>query len=375
MTTPREREVYDDEVEDELEQMFRGLSKLQGEQRRSVVRHFRRSMDSGEAVLPPPPTPQQETKAMGDKGEDSVVSMIKTVALDNTTRKIKNFSGSKSLAPGEVNFIRWKRSALQIACDPELTANRKKVLVLQSITGEAEDSIQLVRDKTASEIITFLESIYGRVEDSHDMMAEFYQLVQQTGQSASEYASTLYRRLSEMVGSKVVKEEELKHLLLRQFSRGLRDESVVVGLRLDDLIEEPPDFTELVKRVRAFETRSAARQARTVKPVRSQEVKAEVSSERRDTDRSKEDRESAELEEVRDRLSQLETAAMAAQEGNKLQKFPSFCYRCGIEKHMAFSCDNPANKELVRLKQQQRRQFYENQKNVTSLRLGPKTRR
>lgn len=365
-----DREIYDEEVEAELEELLKGLSRVSKSERRSVVRDLRRSLERGEI----PPAVQVPEAQSAPTGEDLADRVARTITIDNTTRKIKNFSGQKHLAPGEVDYLHWRRSAIQIACDPELTPNKKRVFVLQSLTGEAEDNVELVRDQSAIDIIKFLDSVYGRVADSHDLMASFFQLTQQPRQTGSEYASLLYRKLCDMVKGEVIREDELDKLLVNQFSRGLREENVVVGLRLDDLLEDPPSFADLMKRVRTYEARSAMRQAKA-KEVRSHEVRAEVDINKESVDQHKVKGED-EVEELRERVSQLETVTLAAQQQkSQVGKFPSFCYFCGIEGHVAYDCTNAPNKELVKLKQRQRKQFYGCQKNQTSLRVGPKTRR
>ena len=360
----------EDQTEEEMDQLFASLKNLTAGDRRRTLSRFRRSLEGD--VLPPPLASPPETQSTGRTVNQ--LGERQKIIIDNSVRKIKNFSGLKRYAPGEVDYTHWRRSAMQIALDPELSSNKKRVFVLQSLCGEAEDNVDLIRDKSAMEIIKFLDTIYNSVADDHDMMADFFQLVQEPSQSASDYATLLYRNLGEMVNARVVKEQELGKLLVKQFSRGLNDENLVVKLRLDELADTPPLFTDLLTKVRKEELRRSERQARVKKQVRSHMTSVEVESE---DEGNTEEGKSDQMDEVLNRLSQLETITLATHPViNQVKKPPPFCYRCGIDNHLAYDCPNPPNRELVNSKYEQRSKLYgANPKNGSNLRLRAATRR
>lgn len=357
------RTPLDDESEKEMEELYKALRKVSAKDRRTTLRGLRVSLDKD--VTPP-------TVGTSRAGEDVVDSLARRITIDNSSRKIKNFSGSEQRAPGEVDYIHWRRAAIQIAQDPELTENKKHVLILQSLAGEAEDNVELVRDKPTIEIIEFLDSFYGTISDEHDLMAIFFQLNQEPKQTASEYFTILYRKLTVMVKKELVTEDGLGKMLIKQFSRGLSDDSLVTRLRLDELASNPPEFTVLLAKIRKHEMDSTARKERVSKQARSREVNVEQEEKEKPT-KSKN-----ELDQLKERLTELESVAMASQQSpqEQVKRSPPFCYRCGIDGHMAYDCVNTPNKDLVSQKREQRRQMYHSSpKNLPDLRLRAKTRR
>ena len=72
------------------------------------------------------------------------VTLVPKYWLDATPRKIKNFSGNSKPGPGETDYRHWRRAAQRILDDRDLSRNRKQTILLQSLTGTAEDCIDLM---------------------------------------------------------------------------------------------------------------------------------------------------------------------------------------------------------------------------------------
>jgi hypothetical protein len=307
----------------------------------------------------------------GDNIEESEVSednttrenAVKTTTMftvDNSQRKIKNFSGSGKLAPGEVDYVHWRRAAVRIVEDEELNENRKRSILLQSVTGKAEDEIDLFRELSTKKLVEMMDKLYGTTTDAHELLANFYQIIQASNQTASEYLSLLYREVCEIVTAKGTSKQEMTTLLLRQFIRGTSDEEMVDKLSLEKHLDNgtSPSFPDLVCDMRKVEARRQEKKLRLKKSVRVQAVTvSNENSESRAEDKKKDE----ELVALRRRVAELEIektdVQILAQRVQELEqkKKTFFCYRCGIDGHMATTCKNEPNPELVDERMDRRR--------------------
>ena len=278
-----------------------------------------------------------------------------SVSIDQGIRKIKNFSGGKHPAPGELDYRRWRRSAMQIACDPDLTTNRKRVLVLQSLVGEAEDAVEIVRERTAVNIVKFLDTMYDNTDSPHERLVQFYRTTQKSQEVTSDYLASLYRELAGLVKAGVVEKENVNQLLVKQFVTGTADDDMVVRLRLKE--DDAMEFEKLMLSVREEESRRKTRRAR-LKPVKSF-VTTVGEEESRTCDREEQSEPTSrnEIVELKERMSNLECQAV------KATPPPFFCYRCGLGGHFADKCANTPNSTLVAQKKEERRQYFANRKN------------
>ena len=105
-------------------------------------------------------------------------SDTKSLHVETSNKRLKVFSGAKKLVNNEVDFKHWKRSATRILEDSDLSEGQKKRIVLQSLTGVAEDLIDLNRGSSCEEIFEILEKLYGSTADGTDLLADFYQIFQ-----------------------------------------------------------------------------------------------------------------------------------------------------------------------------------------------------
>jgi len=142
---------------------------------------------------------------------------------------------------------------LRIVEDTEISSAHKKRIVLQSLQGKAEDSIDLHRDQSVDQILGILDKLYGSVADGSDLLADFYHQFQEKGQTSSEYLSNLFVLLSEVVKCETVSRAEMPKILLGQFIRGIDDEELLSKLRLEEKIGSPPNYPDLLAVVRREE--------------------------------------------------------------------------------------------------------------------------
>ena len=180
--------------------------------------------------------------------------------VDITPRKIKAFSGASKVGGGEVEYAHWRRAANRIIEDGEISEGRKRNILLQSLSGIAEDAIDMYRDRSCETIVEILDQIFGSTSDGHDLLAEFYQILQLPNQTTSEYLTQLYTRLCEVVKQEGILMREVKETLTRQFLRGTTDEEMLTKLRLEE--DRPLDFPAFIAKVRREEARRTERRLR-----------------------------------------------------------------------------------------------------------------
>lgn len=180
---------------------------------------LRAAATTGSASRPAPSMMQPaSTSYGGDSFEQGQGQVHYTV--DTTPRKIKNFSGSEKLGGGEVDHKHWRRAAMRVLDDAEISENKKRLILLQSLVGTAEDSIDLHRQMSAHGLIEMLDKLFGTLADGHDLLADFYQCLQQSNQTTGEYLNMLYVRVCEVVKQEGLTMDDVSETLLRQFIRG-----------------------------------------------------------------------------------------------------------------------------------------------------------
>ena len=157
------------------------------------VRERRRTFDRmamivGSDVLPQPLGPHQ---VMGQAVEPRMMT------VEPSTRKLRNFSGADKIGNGEIDFKHWKRAAIRIKEDMEISEAHKKRIILQSLQGRAEDAVDLHRGQSVDQIVDILDKMFGSVADGSDLLADFYHQFQPQNQSASDYLANLFILISE----------------------------------------------------------------------------------------------------------------------------------------------------------------------------------
>lgn len=304
----------------------------------------------------------------------------KRITVETSNKKLKNFSGNAKLGNGEVDYKHWRRAALRVIEDWELSEGQKKNVLLQSLVGAAEDSIDLDRGLPCAQLLEILDKLYGTTVDSRNLLADFFQLFQQPNQTVSEYLNVLYVRLAEVVTLEGLDMEELPKTLLMQFIRGVTvaDEDIIHKLRLEEKEDDPPNFPDLFVLVRREESRRTERRLRHRKLAKSQSVVVDSASTSDLPSPSAAakvavhpspagvDALQKEMAKIQQQLSTL-LAAGNHGSGNQTQSSVSrskdppglgmrgFCYRCGQDGHFAPACTHKPNKVLVKEKMEIRR--------------------
>ena len=189
-------------------------------------------------------------------------------------------------------------------------------------------------------------------------------MYQDESQTASDFLSDLYVELVEVVKEGGATLSQTPRLLLKQFVRGCRDENLITKLELEKKYSSQIEFPDLISMVRREEARRTERKLRLKRSAHSRAAveNAEMVSLQQKVVELEAKCQSLEVKEVvnesvpvdpqvgqlQQRLAQVEA------ELDKVRKRSFFCYKCGIDNHIASQCHNVPNKTLVRLKLEQR---------------------
>lgn len=373
------QDVADDEKE--FDEIMTRLKALSGEKRRRTLQRL--SHDMGESNVSslsenPPPMASRTSRSgqsVGAVQANHSVSSTQNVIVDTTPRRIKNFSGASKIGGGEVDFKHWRRAAVRIVGDNDLTENKKRLLLLQSLVGEADDAIDLYRESCPNDLILILDKVYGTTADGHDLLADFHQQLQSQTTSASQYLNNLYILICDVVQQGGLDMSVMNQTLLRQFIRGTSDEELLLKLQLEDKVNNPPSFPDLIEAVRRVEARRTERKLRQRKvaklnmSVNSSDSISESNPVKPGSQPcSTPIQESSELEGLKQQLAELQEVQQLQQRVRDLEKSVSrsvFCYRCGQENHIAVDCTNAPNKALVEEKSKLKRNKQGNWKRLS----------
>ena len=292
--------------------------------------------------------------------------------------KLRLFSGNIPVPKGEIDFRTWQKAATRICKNKDVSEEEKITKMQNSLQKPALDLAQRALDSgSTTKVLNLLEKVYGNVDDPHVLLNAFNNTLQ-SKERASEYLSKLYLLLDELQRRGVVDVDEAPSYLLKQFIYGCPDETLILKLRLEEKELNPPDYGTLLLALRKEEAKRTRKQV-AARMVRSQQVneiatessKPEVELLRREVaslkDELKTEREkphACAMKELRQEIAQLKQHQIADREQKALatgqnfrQSRPTsgvatrkklrFCFKCGLENHTVWSCEQKANPELV----------------------------
>ena len=284
-------------------------------------------------------------------------------------RKLRLFSGRLPVPSGEVDFETWRLLVTQLEGDTHITEADKKCIILQNLLRPALDAVKAVG--TLAEVLSVLDNLYGSVVDGQELLIRFHTTYQEEKESASEYVQRIYLLVMEVAEKGGTALGEVPSLLLKQFIRGSRDETIISRLKLEDKVDNPPSFANLLLGIRREESKIVEKRLRLKAAGR---VAATVS----------EDPNSGQIKQLREEVAQLSVAlkqhmvqSKAPSQSGKgkgskshssgvgsgsdssrgrrpSRKGPKkrsiFCYRCGQDDHTLEKCTEAKNPSLVQEK-------------------------
>ncbi|CAL9697932.1 unnamed protein product [Knipowitschia caucasica] len=308
--------------------------------------------------------------------------------------RLRTFSGRLPKPNGEVDYDAWHTQVDLLLHDMSLSDSQKVRRILESLLSPAADIVKpLGTSATPKAYLIQLDSAFGVVEDGEELFATFLGSNQNSGEKPSVYLNRLQTLITKAISRGGVSAAESDKYLLRQFCRGCWDQSLIIGLQLEHRKSNPPTFPELLLLLRTEEDKRAAKMDRMKKHLGSTRAAAHVQSvmsmpvfehepspettTKHDTN-SKLEKEVAELkaqvarllqqgtkEQRRDELQSrpiqselpVQSESLLAQASNRDANHQPprppkawFCFKCGVDGHIAAKCTFEPNPELVRKK-------------------------
>lgn len=264
-------------------------------------------------------------------------------------RKLRLFSGKSPVPAGEVDFESWYILADQVVSDNTLQEGTKKRIVIASLQKPALDMISSYN--TSKDIIDVLRTIFGSVKDGRELYIQFLSQMQSHKETASEYLQRLYVDLLEVVDREGIENDNMPKELLEQFLRGTTDETLVIKLKLEEKLTDPPKFPDLLMLMRKEEgKRSHAKIARSAQSVVEEREDALTKL-------------AAQMQQLSGKMDNMESKWKQENRNWKQKKDPEhkksnfsqtrptcFCYNCGEIGHKSKSCRNSCNPQKVQEK-------------------------
>ena len=280
-------------------------------------------------------------------------------------RKLRSFSGAKTVPSGELDYKMWRLHAKPIVDDTLLRESEKKRTLFDALLGEAlEIASTLPPTETSEKLLTLLDKHFGDVADGFELYSQFRSAMQESQESAAEYLKRIHTLALRAVEKQGMQESDVKSQVLRQFVHNCADEDLLTRLRLEDKFQNPDEVSDLLLKIRTEEARRKEKRlklkARTAKANAISTAEASASSSH-----------SAEMESLRKQIESLTQQVQASKPSfNSFSQPPSaaansssnnqqkkgahpkkksgiFCYNCGIDGHKHDACSSPANPALV----------------------------
>lgn len=293
---------------------------------------------------------------------------------------LKSFSGRIPRPAGEADFETWCLH-VQLMFQDRLPIDVQRRKILESLLPPASDVKQLGLSASPQEYVDLLDSAYGLVEDGDEIFAKFLNTYQNSGEKASDFLQRLQILLSSAVKRNGLKKADSNRQLLKQFTRGCWDQSLLLLLQLESKPDKP-EFAQLLLQIRTEEDRRAAKLERLQRHLGSSRAKPFLNvhtvnepSLHYDSNAAIVTAYQAETEDLRRQVAELKMQ-LSSKKSKKEQKAESkkikkenehtvkaevqayqtmpkpqpkawFCFKCGGDGHIARQCVNPPNKDAV----------------------------
>ena len=167
--------------------------------------------------------------------------------------KIPNFSAEVPIPKGEVSFEVWR---FEINCLLKDGLHKETAItqgVRKSLRGEAASILMnsLGHKAVVGEILNKFEGIYGTLETGEELLQQFYNATQGSGESISSWGCRLEDILTKAVSLKKLNNTSKNDMLRTKFWSGLSNSILKNAIRYK--YESISSFDELRKEVRKME--------------------------------------------------------------------------------------------------------------------------
>ncbi|KAK0148985.1 Paraneoplastic antigen Ma1 [Merluccius polli] len=292
----------------------------------------------------------------------------------HTSNRLRSFSGKCPHPNSEVDYETWRANVELILKNPAISDLHRARKILESLLSPAADIVkQLGPQASPTDYLQLLDSAFGTVDDGEELFAKFMNTLQDAGEKPSHYLNRLQVILSQAVKRGGVAATEQDEHLLRQFCRGCWDGIVLTSLQLEQRKHNPPSFPAFLLLLRTEEDRQAAKAVcmspsqldPLVKDLKRQiaELQSQMAALRAQTPPSPAPAETN----MRGGAGGSSVSATARMQHGRPR--PWYCFRCGVDGHIAPNCSELPNQALVTAKKQQlqeRQQQWEAQNSTPS---------
>ncbi|KAG1925816.1 interleukin-1 receptor accessory protein-like 1-A [Pimephales promelas] len=197
---------------------------------------------------------------------EHIVKSADATMLQQTSIRLKSFSGRCPRPPNEPDFDTWRVNVELLLSDPAISDLQRVCKILDSLLSPAADVVKHVRPPALPAVyLELLESVYGSVEDGDELLAKFMGTLQNQGERASDFLHRLQVLLSSTIKRGGIAEKDHDRCLLKQFVRGCWDNGLIDSLQLGKSRAQPPTFAELVVLIRTEESKRASKEERMKK--------------------------------------------------------------------------------------------------------------
>lgn len=197
---------------------------------------------------------------------EHIVKSADAAMLQQTSVRLRNFSGRCPRPPNEPDFDTWRVSVELLLSDPAISDLQRVRRILDSLLSPAADVVKHVRPPALPAVyLELLESVYGSVEDGDELLAKFMGTLQNQGEKSSDFLHRLQVLLSSTIKRGGIAEKDHDRCLLKQFMRGCWDNGLIDSLQLGKSGTQPLTFAELVVLIRTEENKRSSKEERMKK--------------------------------------------------------------------------------------------------------------
>ena len=311
--------------------------------------------------------------------------------------RLRPFSGRIPCPSAESDYDTWRSNVEFFLADTTVSATHTTRKMVESLFPPAATIVKhLGPNASPHEYLALLDSAYGIIDDGDELFAKFLHTNQDPGEKPSGYLQRLQTILSKVIKRGGLAASDSDRQLLRQFCRGCWSNGLLTCLQLEQKKNNPPPFPELLLSVRSEEDRQAAKSSRMKQHFGANRMKVQsntLSVEDYATDDDEVIVTPSDPRKLKKQMAKLQaqvasleaslSSNQASVKPGKKQKAkpktpaegnpssspeaklinrkprPWYCFRCGEDGHIAPSCSNEANPELVEKKRRELKQKQE----------------